>query len=86
MSRSQPPTPSEYPVIEPGDVLDLVSREELEQRVYSKKALDETFRDIRDTLQKQQDQIDDLFVKAKDGKIEIIHESPWQKLRNALRL
>ena len=78
------------PAIESNQIIDLVSKEELDQelsnKVYSKKAIDDTLKDLRDTLQKQQDQINDLFESARNNKIEIIHESPWQKLRNALRL
>jgi len=76
---SHPPT--KPPTLDEGHIVDLVSKEELQKEVYSKKAIDETMKDIRDLIQKQQDQINELM----DSKIQIIHTSPWQKFKNLFR-
>jgi len=77
---SHDPAPK-APVLEEGHLVNLVSKEELTKEVYSKKAIDETLKDIRDLIQKQQDQINELM----DSKIQIIHTSPWQKFKNLFR-
>jgi len=77
---SHKPAPT-APQLDEGHLVDLVSKEELTKEVYSKKAIDETLKDIRDLIQKQQDQINELM----DSKIQIIHTSPWQKFKNLFR-
>ncbi len=69
------------PVLDEGHLVNLVSKEELTNQVYSKKAIDETLKDIRDLIQKQQDQLNELM----DCKIDIIQTSPWQKFKNLFR-
>ncbi len=73
--------PAKPPQLDEGHLVNLVSKEELTKEVYSKKAIDETLKDIRDLIQKQQDQINELM----DSKIQIIHTSPWQKFKNLFR-
>jgi len=73
--------PAKPPKLDEGHIVNLVSKEELQNEVYSKKAMDQTFKDIRDLIQKQQDQINELM----DSKIQIIHTSPWQKFKNLFR-
>jgi len=79
---SHPPAkPPNVPELKEGHVVDLVSKEELQKEVYSKSAIDQTLKDIRDLIQKQQDQINELM----DSKIQLIHTSPWQKFKNLFR-
>jgi len=77
-----PPKPAQ---LDEGHLVNLVSKEELTNEVYSKKAIDETLKDIRDLIIKQQDQINELFESMEKNKVILVHTNAWQKFKNLFR-
>lgn len=73
-----PFTASHPTELQEGHIVNLVSKEELQNQVYTKQAIDESIKDISEELVKLQEQVNDINIK-------FINISPFKKFKNLFK-